>query len=1053
MSLNTNGWDYIYNLRFSKVNEILSKKKTDSNTALQKLKTSLANVLSSGTTGSIVVKSNTFGEGYLNVPAAPTFVNIDGVPTNIVTKLRITKIEVDNSKITTDYTSAPSITINGGGGSGATATASSGVLFIKVTTPGSGYTGTPNVSITGGNGSGAEAIAIMTGAQDQVEFIKVTKLGSGYGSTNPPIVTIDGTGGATAVASFGGISIELTNSGSGYSSTPTITLAGGGGGSGAIATAKMGVEIDPVTGGSGFSSPPLIDIPNNGTELGATAFVSLAFSNNSLLIGAKAAQSAIVYAKKAIKDCIDKGLKNISGLEEIISKDIFTDVNVLDYCLAIVGEIVDQRHDRFIAEDLSLKFLFDYKDSIESDELAKSIISNYFTNDIPQREATDTDQTYVVKFKNLALVKLKKIEKEKIKNRVKAALQFVDNQIIYNINLSPTLTTSFKTLEQLGNELENNKEGFLESMIGLLTALSPQSRIFDICGILHDNHPDSQQFPLKKIKLNTGPFKLETGGSDSLLKINIPIFKGLFYFGKDSKKYDSATDNSVSKFNIPLLLNLDWMRGAFKDTLPSSPPTNYVNLAVDNIQLETNISLALPGISDRNKQIVRAFIDGYIQNFIKNPDPDIQFFDLVKQPYSYHDVFSHLNMGAYEALGLDANGDTKIKFDKTKNNQKWLFPTRTAYGAKDEITLPADSKNSILSICSMIKGKQNNDASYTDLNAIPEGATSALIIERSVFGEHMVVPKIAENVIIDYKRRNKAFFEKKSAYTFANKDDCYMNYADFKSSLTYIGFLPLIDWLSYPIGYPVYHGKVLEGKANIAINEDHINVLVKDTKYMYSWENHPKITQEYLITIARDEQGKSKVKDKNNNTREFLVKLVDNSIDYFHLDFTPEIWYTIMWPLIKSIGPISRKFDSFSGSQRKSSSPRLYDYLPSSQKFLKKQLKLLILNAEESIVEIQKAKNNKDLNESEQMGLDKSMQEMKEVKKVLTNEVNKEEVNFQVAQVSARKSGQVEKKTNKVVPFESEKKKEVKQNLVKFRTKEIKENDDDWKMQKLNDIL
>lgn len=886
MSLNTNGWDYIYNLRFSKVNEILSTKKTESNTALDTLKTDLAKVLGDGTTDTnrIVVKSANFGEGYLNVPATHTLVSVDnGVPPNIVTKLMISKIEVDNSKITNDYTTAPTITISGGGGSGATATSSLGVLIIKVTNQGSNYFGIPNVTITGGSGSGAEASAIMSSSGTEVEFIKVTKLGTGYGSTNPPTVTIDGD--ATAVASFGGISIKINSSGSGYTSLPTITVTGGGG-AGAIATAKFGVEIDSVTGGSGYKSPPLIEIPTTGTELGATAFTSLAFKDSSKLIGSKGTQTSTEYAKKSIKNCIDNGLTKITGFDSITSIDTSSEINVLDYCLAIVGNIVDKRHEKSIAEDLSLKFLFDYIDSNESFELGKSIITNYFPDLIPQREASEsvTDTSYLKKFQKAAIDKLKTIEKEKIKNRVKAALQFVDNQIIYNINLSPTLSTSSKTLAQLGDELGNNKEGFLESMIGLLTALSPQTRMYDICGILHDNHQDSQQFPLKKIKLNTGPFTLETGGSDSLLRVNIPIITGLFYFGKDSKKYSQAEDNNANKFNIPLFLNLDWMRGAFKDTLPFSPPTNYVNLAVDNNQLATNISLALPGISARNKQIVMAFIDGYVQNFIKNPDPDIKFFDLVKQPYSYHDVFSQLNMGAYEALGLDEKGVTKDGFDKSKNNQKWLFPTRIAFGAKDEISLPADSKNSFLAICCMIKGNQNNGTSYVDLNAIPNEATSALVIERSVFGEHMVMPQIAKIFNLKVKNAenektidfNIDYFDKKVTNSFRlYKESSAINKILVNQTLS-------LKDQDYKGTYGVfkdseqkYNGKVEE--INVRVEENLIRVTLPNVSYDIDTETSWLLTkqkvvayQEYEIYFGASSTGKIEAKAQ---TKLFNLKM------------------------------------------------------------------------------------------------------------------------------------------------------------------------------------
>lgn len=47
---------------------------------------------------------------------------------------------------------------------------------------------------------------------------------------------------------------------------------------------------------------------------------------------------------------------------------------------------------------------------------------------------------------------------------------------------------------------------------------------------------------------------------------------------------------------------------------------------------------------------------------------------------------------------------------------------------------------------------RNNDIGYVDLNAIPKDASSALVIERSVFGEHMVMPKLLK--IFELKENN-----------------------------------------------------------------------------------------------------------------------------------------------------------------------------------------------------------------------------------------------------------------------------------------------------------
>lgn len=67
------------------------------------------------------------------------------------------------------YTTAPTITINGGGGTGATAVATVAggkITAINITSHGSFYTAVPTITITGGGGTGATATATLSQATD-----------------------------------------------------------------------------------------------------------------------------------------------------------------------------------------------------------------------------------------------------------------------------------------------------------------------------------------------------------------------------------------------------------------------------------------------------------------------------------------------------------------------------------------------------------------------------------------------------------------------------------------------------------------------------------------------------------------------------------------------------------------------------------------------------------------------------------------------------------------------------------------------------------------------
>jgi hypothetical protein len=78
--------------------------------------------------------------------------------------------------------------------------------------------------------------------------------------------------------------------------------------------------------------------------------------------------------------------------------------------------------------------------------------------------------------------------------------------------------------------------------------------------------------------------------------------------------------------------------------------------------------------------------------------------------------------------------------------QEWMNASIVRIGRKSNPYYTEPNKQHYISFCYMISKKDktgielafNNDPAYVDLNAIPQGATSALVIERSVFGEHMV---------------------------------------------------------------------------------------------------------------------------------------------------------------------------------------------------------------------------------------------------------------------------------------------------------------------------
>jgi hypothetical protein len=162
----------------------------------------------------------------------------------------LTSISVTNSGEYFAGTPPTSVSFSGGGGSGASAqlhldvngNSHFVVSSISIVSAGSNYSSAPTVTINGGTGN--IATATCTVGNGAVLSITLTNGGSGY--TSPPTVSFSGGGsggGASAVASIGGTSITsitLTNPGAGYLASDVLTVGiGGGGGSGGTATAHV----------------------------------------------------------------------------------------------------------------------------------------------------------------------------------------------------------------------------------------------------------------------------------------------------------------------------------------------------------------------------------------------------------------------------------------------------------------------------------------------------------------------------------------------------------------------------------------------------------------------------------------------------------------------------------------------------------------------------------------------------------------------------------------------------------------------------------------------
>jgi MFS family permease len=125
------------------------------------------------------------------LPHTPPLASGSGAEAKAVVK--VATLEVD--KKGSGYTTAPTITFEGGGGAGATATAEvkdGHIVKAEVTNPGQGYTSTPTVTLKGGDGAGAVLKPTFT-----LEGAEIVAPGSGYQAKR--IISVRGDGGGAAL--------------------------------------------------------------------------------------------------------------------------------------------------------------------------------------------------------------------------------------------------------------------------------------------------------------------------------------------------------------------------------------------------------------------------------------------------------------------------------------------------------------------------------------------------------------------------------------------------------------------------------------------------------------------------------------------------------------------------------------------------------------------------------------------------------------------------------------------------------------------------------------
>ncbi len=836
MSVDTYGWDLVYAMRFPSVNRVMKVNHGLESKAVKDFKNNLAHKVADNYSHGIMARVRRSGTGYTKLPTIRVMDWENDRPTTATDAIISPRFSVDKIIILNQgsgYTGNPTVKITTAQGVSRTAMAAAklGVASITITAPGKVYTTPPTVSFTGGVGSGAEAHAIL-GTDGKVIKVEVTKSGS-YSVAPTVNFSPNPLPKLKATANLG-LVVEVTDPGHGYKDIPTITLEGGGATVAATAYAEMrldGVNMDQA--GTGYMSAPLLEVVNDpGDTTGNGTYVasSLTFTypaKTSLFPSSRL--NIKHFIKKHIEDFLQVNYKDEPQYQEIV-KHANNEIDIhngqdSETVAAYFGEIFKGIYKNaiwprtFKRADLTQEILQKGAHDTGKKEyyqealyLANSLADKY---GVPKEDGFNTI--------NGVLNKIEVEELAKIENNIIKEFQSMNDLTIYDLNKIPN-DPDFEL--KMGNLTINNdnRVPFFNLMInGMAGAL--RRRHHDYINAL-GYRPADTSFKLKQIKLQTGPWQLVTGGDGPICRMKIPITAGYLNLGTKSKVFH-GTDNYIL-----LELNLNWVRSVSKAHLVI-PKEKSVKV----IDIKANTT---PALSDDDKILFKHYIESSINKSRVPPSPS----DIIEQPidngYEYHDTFASLDV--FEEIAVK---DKKLA---------WMFPTTYAFAVADEAEIPADPKNSVLSICCMVKGRKNMGSGMTDINAIPDGSDTAILISQEIVTDDLIYPSIINAFDKDKGSVSKDDFEKDGLYTIVNKNELKLSSIGYKNSN----------------GDPV-SAEVKPGHFTCSVNQDNVLFKVEKAEVVYDANNDLK------SLISKTERATFGVNlgNESNDTRSFYTKVTE----------------------------------------------------------------------------------------------------------------------------------------------------------------------------------
>jgi len=337
------------------------------------------------------------------------------------------------------------------------------------------------------------------------------------------------------------------------------------------------------------------------------------------------------------------------------------------------------------------------------------------------------------------------LEKELILNRSKIYLEYKYYDLLYDLSVPITTnnTLSNKKLSSIYNNEMVIKNLIQEMLLGLV----PVNQINKTVVFINNNTSlnnitnDISNYIVFFKNINNWKFDLGGNSNSSFIEQNLDIE---IIRCKDKL---SITKNDALKLKVSLDLN--WVSNTYKP----SHPISFKNIKFNGVYPEIS-TIQENEVKNLLPRSINYFLNK-ASDYLNSSDP-ISVTDLLNSisatniHHRYYFALSYMNIAAKDAI--------------EKPELKWMFPTTTRYAVQDDVSGTNDIKNSVLSICCMINGNPNKNAATADLNAIPDGASSALVIERSAFGEYMVMPNLLS--VFDNKDLKVEHFDKKVSNSF-----------------------------------------------------------------------------------------------------------------------------------------------------------------------------------------------------------------------------------------------------------------------------------------------